>query len=280
MKYNIIYQKWDGAGHFARFTFVLEQLLRMSEINDSLNENDPEYLTPYFDFKSKVSNLRDLTNTEILNEWEYCFEQDLTLEEVLNSNHVHCDGEYIGRIPSQLKYFHHKDFVDKINFLFNKYIKIKPLILSQINNDITKYKTLAVHCRRSDMARFHTNIALNYSEELFFQKAMKIFEENNFERIYIATEEISIFNYFKEKINDILIYQDCYRIHNNQSPVFEMDNRPLHRTLQAQEVLIDALNMSKCDSLVCGISGVSTGAIFINGNKYNQVYYFDEINLV
>jgi hypothetical protein len=180
---------------------------------------------------------------------------------------------------SQWKWLHHKDFVDKINFLFTKYIKIKPEILSKINPDLTKYKTLAVHCRRSDMGRAHENIALNYSEEQFFKKVMKIFTENNFEKIYLATEEINIINYFKDNISDILIYQDCYRIPPHLSPVTDSHDRPQHRTLQAQEVLLDVLNMSKCESLVCGISGVSNGAIFINGNKYNQVYYFDDIHI-
>ena len=56
-----------------------------------------------------------------------------------------------------------------------------------------------------------------------------------------------------------------------------MSDRNLHRTLQCQEVLLDALNMSKCTSLLCGVSGVSNGTIYINGLKFEDVYYFDEI---
>jgi hypothetical protein len=35
--------------------------------------------------------------------------------------------------------------------------------------------------------------------------------------------------------------------------------------------------MSECESLLCGVSGVSNGVIYINGLKFNNVYYFDEI---
>jgi len=45
----------------------------------------------------------------------------------------------------------------------------------------------------------------------------------------------------------------------------------------AKEVLIDSLCLSKCDSLLAGISGVTYGSIFFNGLEYTDVYYFDEI---
>jgi hypothetical protein len=106
---------------------------------------------------------------------------------------------------------------------------------------------------------------------------MKIFNEGNFEKIYLATEEYEILDFFKRELGDTLIHQDCFRVGINESPVHKNDSRPLHRTLQCQEVLIDALNMSECESLLCGVSGVSNGVIYINGLKFNNVYYFDEI---
>jgi hypothetical protein len=132
------------------------------------------------------------------------------------------------------------------------------------------------------MHLLHNDIALKYDNEVYYDKIMKVFNEGGFEKIYIATEEIEIINFFKSKIPDLLIYQDCYRILRSESPfqaAWLGDPRQNHFTLHSQEVLIDVLNMSKCNSLLCGISGVSNGAIYFNGLNYENVYYFDEVEL-
>ena len=269
MTFFIIHQKLTGNGFSARLAVVLEQLDIMEETNSQL--------IPYFDWQTIVSNMRDNTNDKTLNEWEYCFEQDYKYEEVFSSNHVFSSGLYTGRYHPQQKYFKLKNETIKLHNLFKKYIKIKPEIIEKINKDIKKEKTLGVHCRRSDMVRDHSNIGLNYTEEEFFNKTYKIFSENNFEKMYLATEEITILEYFKKQLGDKLIYQDCFRVYREESPVFKADDRPLHRTKQQQEVLLDILNLAECNTLICGISSVSNTAIYINGLKYNEVYYFDEI---
>lgn len=272
MKFFISYQLYGGAGFFARFTVVMEHLMIMEDMDENL--------TPFMDFQTLKSNLHDYTNDETSNEWNYCFDQDYDYETVYSSEHIKSDGLFRQvYIPPQGKNFRDKVLVKRISDLYTKYIKVKPEIISKINPEIEKYKTLAVHCRRSDMVKDHPNIGLNYSNETFYNKIKKIFDEGGFEKIYLATEELELLNYLKFKFGNKLIYQDCFRIIGNQSPVFYLDPRPLHRTLQCQEVLLDALNMSNCDSLLCGISGVSNGTIYINGLKFKDVYYFDEINL-
>jgi hypothetical protein len=265
MKYYIIHKIHDGDGFFAKFNHVLMHL----------NEADSLGLIPYVDF-TKPSNLRDHHNS-INNEWEYCFNQDVSIHDVYKNNHQISNGLFLGWYPAQGKNYRNKELSLRLNSLFQKYVKVKPEILNNLNQEIKKFKTLAVHCRRSDMASFHPEIGLNYTNEIFFEKTMKIFNEGNFEKIYLATEEYEILDFFKRELGDTLIHQDCFRVGINESPVHKNDSRPLHRTLQCQEVLIDALNMSECESLLCGVSGVSNGVIYINGLKFNNVYYFDEI---
>jgi hypothetical protein len=267
MEFFTIFEQFGTNGFFAKFNNVLS----------GLNEADKLGLIPFIDYQTNHSNLYDPTNTEIKNEWEYCFIQDYDYDIVYNSRIVKSHSSFNGWPPPQEKNFRNKELVSRLNFLYEKYIKVKPEILSKLNNEITNFKTLAVHCRRSDMEHHHSNIALKYSDELFFEKTMKIFNDGNFEKIYLATEEISIIEFFKEKIGEQLFYQDCFRVYRNDSPVHKNDERHNHRTLQCQEVLIDALNMSKCDSLLCGISGVSNATTYINGLKFNNVFYFDEI---
>jgi hypothetical protein len=285
MKYFVIRDTAPGgAGFFAVFSRVLENMLRMEEIMetgidpagviDTSALNQGELLVPYI--VSEYPHLYDITNTVTQNYWEYTFEQFLKKEEVYNSPHFFCDGLSHDIIPQQGKNFRNNDLIKKLNKLIKKYIQIKPEILSKLNFNIEKHKTLAVHCRRSDMNIGHSNIALNYDNDIWIQKTLKVFKEKKFEKLYISTEEIEIIDTFKRALPNEILFQDCFRIERNETHL-KHDARLLHRTLCAQEVLIDALNMSMCDSLLCGISGVSNGAIYFNNLNYSDVYYFDEI---
>jgi len=299
MKYYIIQQLNHGSvfsksyhtmGFFAKFSdYFLENILRMEA---RMKETDEE-LMPYVDFQSRPSTLHDHTNQKIKNEWEYVFLQPKR-EEVFNSDYIMNDATFYAgdypdgqpkptvRIRCQEKNWNRKETISELSRLIEKYVKIRPDVLDKTNKEILKHKTLAVHCRRSEFHLLAANVALQYENETYFDKVMKIFNEGDCEKIYLATEESEIVNYFKERIPDKLIYQDCYRILRHESPfqgAFKGLPRDKHFTLHAQEVFIDAYNMSKCDSLMCGISNVSNGALYMNGRKYNNLYYFDEIEL-
>jgi hypothetical protein len=268
MSFYVITKKHIHDGFFAKFIHVLMHLTIAEK----------KGLIPFIDFQTPINNLHDPQNTQTNNTWEYCFEQGYTIEDVYNSNPILSDGLYQSFYNAHGKHFRSKELTSLFHDLYKKYIKVKPEILEKLNTEITQYKTLGVHCRRSDMSLSHPEIALNYSNEIFFEKTMKIFNDGNFEKIYLATEEINILEHFKNTIPDKVFYHDCFRVLPNEQPVTKMSDRFMHRTLQCQEVLIDALNLSKCNSLLCGISGVSNSVTFINGLKFDEVYYFDEID--
>jgi len=266
MKFFIIHEYNATNGFFAKFNYILGELCVADDKN----------LLPFIDYTTPT-NIHDYTNTEVANEWEYCFIQKYNYDFVYNSKYEKSECTGKEWYDAHEKIFRNKEVTKKLHDTYLKHVIVKPEIFNKINPEIKKYKTLGVHCRRSDMAGSHPDIALNYSTDTFYQKVEKVFKDNNFEKIYLATEEIEIFEVFKERFGNKLFYEDCFRIKQNESPVYKMDSRPLHRTLQQQEVLLDALNLSKCDSFICGISSVSHAVIFINGLKYKEVYYFDEI---
>ena len=264
-KYYIINYKHRGAGFFAYLNAVFGRLSHCNQNN----------LTPVVDWSEPKVEYYDSEMGD--NPFDYYFEQDVTIEEALKLDHEHCPGQYVNYPPSGLKINRNPEIVIDLHIAINKFLKIKPEILNSLNTEIESFKTLGVHCRRSDMGRHHPEFAFINNTEDFFNKAMSVFNNNGYEKIYISTEETEIFEYFKHRVPEILIYQDCFRIDRNDDHRIITNDRNNHRYMMGKEVLIDSLNLSKCDSLVCGISGVSYGAIFFNGNKYNNVYYFDEI---
>lgn len=288
--FSVYHKGVKTMGFSAKFMVVLDQILRMESLSE---HNGIEYI-PYVDWESNPSSTHDYTNTEINNEWEYCFENLVNREIAFNSENLFSDGEYRGvnvpegqippkvHIAPQDKIFRNKELVTEVNKIIKKYIRVKKEILDNLLINKSEEKILAVHCRRSEMSILHSNIALNYDNETYYKKVLKVFSEGGFSKIYLSSEEIEIINYFKERIPDIIISQECYRINRNESPFqasWQGNPRDRHFTLHMQEVLKDILNMSLCDSLLCGISGVSNNSIYFNGLNYDNVYYFDEINI-
>ncbi len=271
-KYYIIDYPFGHHGFFAHLNFALGQL-------DYAYVNN---LIPVVDWSGS-----QLTE-DGRNLFTMLFENKFEIGEVNEENSILCprtfefqvQGQYyawpVGYPPRCEKVFRMKDVVSHLNFLFNHFFSIKKDLLSRIPLDIENYKTLGVHCRRSDMGSFHPENVSVVTNEDFFDLTMKVFNENGFEKLYLATEEQDILDFFIQRIPDKIIYQDCKRIRKGE-PVFWVNINDKSGSNISREVLIDALALSKCNSLLTAISGVTYGSIFFNGLKYNDVYYFDEI---
>jgi hypothetical protein len=272
-KYFIIDYPLGNHGFFSQFNFLLGQL-------DYAYHNN---LIPIVNWEN--SHLTK-NNKNLFNEF---FDINFDSNEFINDNNsILCPREFlflvkgeiyawpVGYPPRSSKIFKNKEVVTHLNFLFNYYFKIKDSLLKYLNGDILKYKTLGVHCRRSDMSLAHPENSLVTDNLDFFEKTMIIFHKEGFEKIYLATEEEELLNYFLERVGDKLLYQKCTRIKHKDDSVF-WEEKTDDGILIAKEVLIDSISLSKCHSLLTGISGVTYGSIFFNGLEYDDVYYFDEV---
>lgn len=211
------------------------------------------------------------------NSWEYYFENG-TYED----NHIQSSGGYdVKYVPTPgTKNFRDKQELAIFSKLVKKYFIPKSNIINSLNDDVIKYKTLGVHCRRSTMGMSHPNAYLGYTDEQYYKKVMEVVFKYGFEKIYLATEEISIYEYFKQRVPDLLLGIDnCYRVqpHIILETTFKNNIRPLHAYTSGLEVLCDTIDLSRCHSLLCYVSGVTSMACFFNGGKYDNVYYFDEL---
>ncbi len=270
-KYYTIDYPFGNHGFFAQLNFALGQL-------DYAYQNN---LIPVVDWsQSQFSE-----NNE--NVFDVVFDSKFKTEDVNEINSVLCPRHFffivkgqeyswpVGYPPRCEKVFRLKEVVTNLHFLFNHYFEVKEEILKSIPHEITEYKTLGVHCRRSDMGSFHPENVSVVKNEDFYERTMKVFNDNKFDKIYLATEEQEILDYFLTRLGDKIIYSECKRIGPGKQTFWSNVNSNGNKL--AKEVLIDALCLSKCDSLLTGISGVTYGSIFFNGLKYNDVYYFDEI---
>lgn len=216
----------------------------------------------------------------ISNSWEYYFENEIG---VGDNDFILSTGEYTDRcVPTPgTKNFRDKNEIEIFGALTERYFKPKQNVIDSLNPTITDKKTLGVHIRRSTMGLGHPHAYLGWSDEVYFEKVMGVFNKGNFDKLYVATEEYSIYNYFRERVPDILLgIDECYRVSSTEILETSLSNksiRQFHAYFSGLEVLVDTINLSRCDSMLCFISGVSSMACFFNNNKFNEVYYFDEL---
>jgi hypothetical protein len=112
------------------------------------------------------------------------------------------------------------------------------------------------------MGSFHPENVSVVRNEDFFDRTIKVFNQHNFDKIYLATEEQEILDYFIERLGDKIIYSECKRIQPGEQTFWQDEVTDGNKI--SKEVLVDSLCLSKCDSLLTGISGVTYGSIFFN----------------
>ena len=283
------YRVWEAhTGRQAGFSAYLLRLLSQIKILDSaysIYENNNPIWIDWVKWHG-LERYHEGNNMEQTNSWDYWFENPVNTEWALKSiqdspqEWIHSDGIYHGYPPAQDLLWNNQDIISDIGKYTERYFIPNKEIRDSLNGDIKNYKTLAVHCRRSDIGWAHPNLNLNFSEEDFFQNTMKVFKNGSFDKIYLSTEETAIYNYFMKRIPELLLCQhDCYRATQSESLVLnlKLDIRPLHKFLSGKEVLIDIINMSECDSLLCYISGVVSITTYFNNLRFNKIYYHNNV---
>jgi hypothetical protein len=233
---------------------------------------DLKECTPYFD-----------NNMPNKNVWEYYFEQP--------------NNQYdLQTIYEQEKYTK-SSFMDKFEFIFHlsdenikiireivkKYIKIKPHIIEKVNtfynNQMKGYNILGVHKRGTD----HYTIGHAGGQQhlmncdYFFSLIDNI--KNDFDKIYLITDETEAVINFKNHYGDKIIhYDDVILAPKN-------DNKGIHNGVgrnqpykMGEDVIIESFLLSKTNLALLVASSVSNASISFNENlnfKYidNHIKY-------
>ncbi len=169
--------------------------------------------------------------------------------------------------------------IERLGYLYKKYIHLNKASEEYIDNEISELlcnkKTLGLHIRGTDY-KLHLKNHPNYiSCNEYISLAKKIVVENNFEQIFLATDDLEILNTFQREFEGKLVYyKDTFRTTGKEGTHNTHDSRPLHYYKLGLEVLRDVYTLANCDSLVCGLSQVSFAARYVSialGRKFDEV---------
>jgi len=238
----------DGVNERGFFSVVLQMISIKI-----LNRNVP--------FHIDLSNWKLYQNKPNDNVWEYYFEQ----------YYKNCDNNIKMNLSTLVNY---ADRFRALTIIRNdiKTLKVKKHILEKIaiyDSYFKNKRVLGIHKRGTDSGEHRPILPI----EEYYKEIDKII--NEYDYLYVCGDEKDSVEKFKERYSDkIFIYESAFRS-DSKHPIHKLnpstgvkfftDCEPYK---QGEDVLIEAILLSKCNYLLLTDSNVAFFSIYYNNNRF------------
>ena len=210
-------------------------------------------------------------------------------EEILDSQNVILSRPVDGFPREDSQVYREPDgFAESVATLYAKYLRLRPEVQASIREDQKKLihskqlepdfsGIIGVHVRGGDYMvglKGHPKaISLTEYEQAIDAVSEEIGKEVP---IFLATDDVRVLDHYTERYdNRILTYPDVFRSSRDLGVHYTKDDREDHGYQLGYEVLRDMDTLSRCGSLVAGISFVSFTARawkLSRGEQYEMVH--------
>ena len=240
-------------GQRGYFSYITEGVIHIHNI---LLHYPSEKLKIYFD----LSNIDGYGSQNI---YDACFIQDT--EDYLLNNHEYSNIELVNLI-TPLEAYNRTTFAEehlkmcesiiKEHFILND--EMKKLFESR-HSQIDFTKTIGFHRRATDMAEVHHLQTINLLD------IFNILEQEEFENIFLMSDNLKDLNEFKKRYGNRLITFDEFTTStSDDNPFFKLVNNEDSIKQHIQEIVFGAYTLGMTKKLICTMSNLSSFAIFSN----------------
>lgn len=148
-------------------------------------------------------------------------------------------------------------------------------------DECPRHRTLGVICRGTDYVKLKPQgHPVQPSVEQVIERAKALLEQYQLDRIYLATEELAIYEKFEKAfpgriiVNQRQYYDGIFNAHN-MSYIYEVQfDRENDIYPKGLEYLSSLQLLSRCDVLLGGNCGGACVALYMNNMKYEYVELF------
>ena len=250
---------------------------------------DRKAMLPVIDMKS-VKNAY-LYDDEVgnVNAWEYYFKQpvEISLDEAYHSESYTTRATFLCPCPRQYTpFFYNQDGqLDYWRCICRKYIKLQPEVLTRLKRMKAKYKgmkLLGVKVRGTDYITTQPHDhPISATAEQVIHKAMEVMQGNNFDAVYLSTEDKKVVAKFQKAFGEKLLLPEAEYIDYDYSNK-DKDNwitnygndRENDKYFNGMEYLVSILFLSTCKGFITSINCGAVGVmLFSQGFEY--LYVFD-----
>lgn len=197
--------------------------------------------------------------------WEYYFEPISALSykpgDIVHKTFYAPDGSYIysWKEPELIR---NKYWVKKT--LIDPFIRVKEPIQKKVDTFYETHmkgkKTVGIHLRGTDKSLEVKQIAP--------ESILAFAAQETDCQFFIATDEEKIVKLANQLLPGKIITYECYRS-TDSHPIHMQKNLPYNRALIGEEVLITALLLARCDTLIHTNSNVAIAALYFNPEMKN-----------
>lgn len=283
--YNIFINN-AGDGFFALFRASLNYLYFSSILN----------LEPYITWGPDVAYYEENKAGFEDNVFLYYFSQVSSncidsYKYVIDSMWAHQKVAENLKTASNNGYYTNDEYIFTLGRIIKKYISLNKFTQDKISLDLKKIefnksdnsdkgkRWLGIHIRGTDYKQNCIEHPTMPSISEYFEVIDELLEKNQFEEIFLATDDsefqADFISRYGEKIH---FYSDVMRSSGDESVAFSTSKRENHKYLLGYEVLRDAITLSLCDGLICGLSQVSIAVRMFKASKEEEFNYLHIID--
>ena len=213
-------------------------------------------------YYNQKKNIKDVKNI-----WELYFNQvsDYSLEKVYQSKNVYFS-------PSRYNFFLDGYKKKSLKKIFDKYIKVKPYIMREVNNFIKKNfvakKIVGIHFRGTDqkISARHSHPPTLYQIISIIDGMLNKYKDVKF---FLLTEELKYYQILKKKYGNLICSFNFFRA--NSVMDFSSSKRRNHRNKLGLENLIEAITLSRCNEIIYCETNISLFSIFLSNFKIKKI---------
>lgn len=236
---------------------------------------------PIVDMKNYPNLYISRSELHRVNAWEYYFEQPCgySLDDIRKSQHIILsDGGIMKNRPDAMQAPEEFKIWKQIA---ENYVRIRPEIKEAMDNEWSILvepgeRVLGVLCRGTDYtSKRPKNHPVQPSLSMVNDK-IKNFRGGGYSKIFLATEDKRIFNEMKMRYKDRLITnKKCWVDYIDGKGIGAFNvNRENNNFLKGLEYLTTIYMLSKCQGLIAGQCGGTTGALLFN-DSYDMRFIWD-----
>ena len=225
---------------------------------------------------------------ESQNAFEYYFSMtsDISHKDVLKSKNVIISkGADAGEFGTTNAYSVPELEIETLAVYRKKYIHLNPtvksLFWSEMKSIISGDNTLGVHVRATDFNKGFNRHPIVVTPEEYLKKTKQVFKENNYDKVFLATDDEKIINLFESEFGEALFYyKDTYRSRDGEAIHYgnQKIEREHHKYLLGIEIIKDFYTLGYCAGLIAGNSNVSMCARIIKRSLDEEYKTLDIID--
>lgn len=262
-----IIQRYGGEGAlFSDVTYVVNHL-KVADDYGFIPIVDMENFPRWYNEKKIIK--------KTFNSWNYYFKpvSEYSLDEVYKSKNILLT---LSKFYSDIDFKYQIQDSKRLIQIYEKYIKIdtkiKRIVEILEKKLFQQKKILGVHFRGTSY-KYGRNPYPATIDQMKNQ-IYKIMKSDNYDKIFLVTEDIKHFNALKKEFNDSLIYlKNSFR--STGKVAFTTYPRLNHRYKLGRDLLIETCLLSKCDGYIDTKGNIRGAVLNMNLNNKQKRYLID-----